>query len=55
MADKFENRLVTSARPFFGVWTYRMTNDGLIRPIEPEPNGKAKKREIKSKSNKPKI
>ena len=55
MADKFENRLVTSARPFFGVRTYRMTDDGLIRPVEPEPDGKARKREIKSKSNKPKI
>ena len=55
MADKFENRLVTSARPFFGVRTYRMTDDGLIRPVEPEPDGKARKREMKSKSNKPKI
>lgn len=55
MADRFENRLVTSARPFPGVRTYRMTSDGLIRPVDPEPDGKAKKRETKSKSNKPKI
>lgn len=53
MVDRLENRLKTSARPFPGVRTYRMTDDGLICPVEPE--GKARKKETKSKSNKPKI
>lgn len=46
MADKAENCLKTSSKPFPGVPTYRMTSDGLLQLIENEKTDKEKTKKV---------
>ena len=54
MADRLDNCLKTSDKPFPGVQTYRML-DGLIRRMETEPDKKAQRKGTGKQRNTPKM